>query len=164
MQDPDTHDERDWPLLDRVRAWSVPCLMETTFTAPHPLGALAACLQHLTAIFPTATWGVAPDAGVYPLVGALQKYGLFRAHVPAPPEMVTNQPMEVEIAGRITHLNGATIRSAAGQRLWAQLYAAPWEYQDATVHAHWLDSMEIQVFQATYANLWATGIHIPFSL
>ncbi len=164
MQDSDIHDERIWPWLDRVRAWSVPCLMETAFSAPHLLGTLAACLQHLRRVVPAATWGVNPADVVYGLVGPLQKYGLLHVRIPAPPDTATNQAMGLELAGRITTLNGAAIDSVEGRQLWEQLYAAPWDLQNELAHAHWLHVLQITLFQATYANVQGTSIGIGFCM
>lgn len=162
MEDEDRHERTTWPLLRWVRAFPVAGVIGTTVGAAHPVATMAALVAHLTTLLPGMPWDVNADAMLYPFVAALHKYALVVSHLPAPPDLATGQAMGLDVALRITHLNGHPIQSPPGQALKARVYALDAEVGDVAVYQGWLDGIQLAVTQLTYTNMRGTGIHLPW--
>jgi hypothetical protein len=157
MEDLDCYDREEFVLLKLVRAFPVPCLMNQSFTVANPIGAIAGLMNLIRTRLPHICWNEDPE----PSIGALHKYGLLHTSIAAPPDLATGQNMALELCGYITYFNNVEFESAQGQEYINQLRMIDWIDPKTTLYPDWLQSITIEIKQATYANICYPGINVP---
>lgn len=116
LDDPDKVMAEDRPLLSRVRAFEVPCLVGRTFEFKSPEELPEPLVQLLQRVWPSVPWK-SLDRNSWPV---FLKYRFVHANLPAPPDLTTGQPMSLEVYATLQSVDGIALDSPAGQAWEAQ--------------------------------------------
>jgi hypothetical protein len=116
----------------------------------------------LTDRLPGIAWSP-PEIGL----GALRKYFILHARVPAPPDETTRQPMGLEMYGELTSVGGVRIATPEG-KAWQE---DRWKQQCGQSRPEETERLlrvegplEIEILVVAYANIMNPSIGIPFYL
>jgi hypothetical protein len=99
------------------------------------------------------------------VLGALRKYFILHASVPAPPDETTGQPMGLELYGELTSVGGVRLATPEGQAWredrWERQYGQSRPEETGTL-LRVEGPLEIEILVVTYANIENPSIGIPF--
>lgn len=154
--------------LQLVRAWEVPGLMgqQLRIIGEGDLPWVLTTL--LRELMPGFDWNAhledkPPDPTSTAWSGPLRKYLLMHNSIPAPRDEWTQQPMALELVGRLVEVEGLALDSKMGQR-WMrhreELLSVPG--RKGGLPALPVGEMIIEIQQATYANVMFPGVGVPF--
>lgn len=136
--------------LERVRAFSVPSLLDVVVDIPRTLEANREAISLLgrTFSFPYE-WKLER-----PIFGALHKQTLFTFVCDAPEDEATGQPMCLIIRGPVTHVEGVALDTADGKARLERVqrsFSATTDFR-ATLRSF---SMKARIDRAVWANVQA---------
>src|SRR5262245_6995671 len=144
-------EEPDGRKVEPVRAFEVQTLPGATLHSESEEALVDQLRRLLTDRLPGISWDPRDIS-----FGALRKYLILHARVPAPPDETTGQPMGLELYGELTSVGGVRLATPEGQawreeRNERQYSRSGSEGTGALLPVE--GSLEIEILVATYANI-----------
>jgi hypothetical protein len=144
------------PLAARIRAFDVPVLAGAEVTVNRLAELPTAVYTLLSARLPGWQWDAKQeDWRRKHMTGPVKKYGILHTTLRAPNDETTQQPMVLELFGRVLSVNGQAVSIG---------WFKPRQENRAAEDAVPLGEVCIQLQRATYANTRFPGIGVPFYL
>jgi hypothetical protein len=144
------------PLAARIRAFDVPILKGAEVQISRLAELPDAVYDLLSMRLPGLQWNARQEAWrLQHMTGVVKKYAHLHTTLRAPNDETTQQPMVLELFGRITSLNGQPVGRG---------WFGPRQADRAAEDAVFLGELRIQLERATYANTASPGIGVPFYL
>ncbi|HEY7355721.1 MAG TPA: hypothetical protein VH590_04610 [Ktedonobacterales bacterium] len=154
-QTPDGLEEEELqPLAARIRAFDVPVLAQAEVTVNRLAELPAAFYNLLSARLLGWQWDAQQENWERAhMTGPVNKYGILHTTLRAPDDETTQQPMVLELFGRVLSVNGQPVGIG---------WFKPRQEDRAAEDAIPLGEVRIQLQRATYANTRFPGIGVPF--
>ncbi|HLW00898.1 MAG TPA: hypothetical protein VKT82_19720 [Ktedonobacterales bacterium] len=142
------------PLAARIRAFDVPVLAQAELQVSRLAELPGAVYDLLSARLPGWQWDAQQKAWRRQhMTGPVKKYAILHTDLRAPIDETTQQPMVLELFGRVTALNGQPVGIG---------WFGPRQEDRAAEDAIFLGELRLTLERATYANTDIPGIGVPF--
>lgn len=144
------------PLAARIRAFDVPVLAQAQVTVNRLEELPSAIYNLLAARLPGWPWEAQQEEWerLY-MTGPVKKYAILHTTVRAPDDKTIQQPMVLELFGRVLSVNGQPVGRG---------WFGPRQDDRAAEDRIPLGEICLQLQRATYANTASPGIGVPFYL
>lgn len=156
-----------WIRCDNVFAWSVPSLKGKYLEVEHSdelfFKILAFVKDSLGPFEGDNSWICELDTSqVEPEETALCKYGIFHTCLPFGISTHTKQPTVLELLGNIVSVGGKTLDSV--DERWVWLVEHFWSRYENVQRPLINQTIKLVFLEATWTNVFAPHIHVPFYL
>lgn len=163
----DAEGAKIWNKCRYVRAWSIPSLQGMYLSAKNSDDLFTQIPmfleQHLGPVKERENWSIdLSHSERQPEETPLCKYGLLHTCVPFGVSSGTRQPTVIELSGYIVSVGNKSLSSPEERWLW--LVEQFWTRYENICRPIINETIEVHVLGATWANIFASHIGIPFYL